>query len=192
MPSGTMYRTRVVLTGVAGSPYYLTAHFVATGGTAQQAADAWMTFVAGATSGTGGGYPAPAVLTSDGNVDLIDPATDTITGSLSVTQRTFQGSGSADTLPPATQLLVRWRTGNYVGGREIRGRTFIPLLAETSSDQQGRPIPAVTSGFDTRGAALIADPNSQHCVYSKKNGVWEITSGASTWSQFAVLRSRRD
>jgi hypothetical protein len=185
--TGFMWKVTQVATGVAGSPYYLTGYFDGYGGTAQNAADAWRAMLSGGVST----YTAPLIFQPIIEVQQVDPTNGNLiaTSIVSVLGQTFTGAG--DPLPPATSLLLRWRTGAYVGGREIRGRTNIPRQAETDSTL-GVPTTTLLATWQARQTALLATANAKHVVWSPKNGVWAQTVGASPWSQWAVLRSRRD
>jgi hypothetical protein len=99
--------------------------------------------------------------------------------------------GGTDPLPAATSLLIRWRTGQYASGKEIRGRTNIPGICESLSTN-GTPDPALITTWQTRATALLSSANARHVVWSKKNGGACVTSSASPWTQWAILRSRRD
>src|SRR3990172_6405745 len=116
--TGVMYKVVQVATGVAGSPYYITGYFDLLQGTAQAAADSWRAMISGGVST----YTAPLIFDPITEVQKVLATTGDLVGlvSVSVAAQTFTGAG--DPLPPATSLLLRWRTGEYVGGREIRGR----------------------------------------------------------------------
>lgn len=182
-----LYRVQTVFTGVAGAPYYNTLHFLASAGSASQAAaDAagfWGVVDAYISSG--------CTWDLDTDVEVIDDVTGNIQNVVQVTAASGTGGSSADMLPPATQALIRWRTGSFIGGREIRGKTFVPAMTETNSTS-GQPVSAMLTGIDNAALALYGSPNSQLVVYSRKNGQYASVTAASTWAQFAVLRSRRD
>jgi len=182
-----MIRVQQVATGVAGSPYYLTGYFDSSVTAAQDAADAWRSVIGDAV----GNFVAPYSYLPITQVDLVDPVTGNTVGvePVSVAQLTF--TASEDPLPPASSLLLRWRTGEYVEGREIRGRTNIARLGESASTL-GLVTAASITAWQARVTALLADARVKHVVWSPKNGVWAETISGSPWNQFAVLRSRRD
>jgi len=183
----TLYKVTQVATGVAGSPYYITGYFDAAFGTAQQAADAWRAFLAPASTG----YRTGLAFSAMTEVGLVDPVTGNLTGLTPVTLAGMSMIGGTDPLPAATSLLIRWRTGQYAGGKEVRGRTNIPGMLESLSTS-GLPDAALTSAWQTRANALLASANARHVVWSKKNAGACVTSSASPWAQWAILRSRRD
>lgn len=187
MPTSDMYRVTQVATGVAGSPYYLTGHFVASVGTAQQAADAWRAMLSGGVTT----YCAPMVFGAIADVETIDPATGNTTALTAVTVAAQTFTNADAPLPAATSLLLRWRTGTYIAGREIRGRTNIPRLGEIDSSL-GYPAGALVTAWNARIVTLLASAVAELCIYSRKNGAWYSVGSGSVWAEWAVLRSRRD
>lgn len=182
-----LWRVTQVVTGVAGSPYYITGYFDAVAGTAQQAADAWRNLL-GTTSTI---YRSGLSFSAISTIDEFDPTTGNIVGQVPVTVASLAFIGGTDALPAATSLLLRWRTGQYAGGKEVRGRTNIPGLP-SSANALGLPSSAITSAFQTRQTALLALANAHHVVYSPKNAGACVTTSGTPWGQWAVLRSRRD
>lgn len=189
MASGTeiMYRVQQIATGVAGSPYYLTAYFDSTQGTAQAAATAWREAIGNAAAN----FVAPYTYQPISFVDLVDPVSGNTVGVETVSVPLIAFTASGDPLPPATSLLLRWRTGVYIGGREIRGRTNIARLDEAAATA-GVVTAANLAAWQARQDALISSLTCQHVIYSPKNGLWANSLSGTPWNQFAVLRSRRD
>jgi len=185
--TGHMWRVTQVATGVAGSPYYLTHYFDKLTGTAQQAADAWRNFLSAGVST----YTAPMIFNPITEVGEVDPTTGDLVGLsvVSVAGITFTGAG--DPLPPATSFLIRWRTGIYLNGKEVRGRTNIPRLAETDNTL-GVPNAALITAWQTRLNTLLTAATPSPVVYSPKNGLFAYVTAASPSNSWAVLRSRRD
>lgn len=134
-------------------------------------------------------------------VTTIDVSTGEATAVETGTGQTRTGYAAGDVLPPATQGLIRWTTGVFIGGRQIRGRTFIPAQLEANSSAAGAPAGTLV----TAAAAAITALNGStevFCIYSRpqKNSAGSIiragqaaaVNAGSLWDQFAVLRSRRD
>lgn len=182
-----MYRVRTTFSGGAGAPYLSTFYFNVIGGLT----------AANANAATGAFWTAvkPYIMSStiyatDAEVAEIDIATGEVTGLVPVTPATGTGGATGDDLPTMTQGLVRWRTGTFVGGREVRGRTFLPSMGEVNSTT-GVPIAAIKTAVNTAAAALIADANSDFVIYSKTHRDAVPVVSGSMWTQWAVLRSRR-
>jgi hypothetical protein len=182
-----MWRVTRVATGVGGAPYYLTGYFDTSVGTAQQAADAWANLL-GTTSTI---YRTGLVYAPISSVQEIDAPTGNLVGLSAVTVAGITFAGGTDPLPPSTQLLLQWHTGQYNGGREYRGRTNIPGLM-ASGMVAGAPSSTITSSFQTRVTALLALSSAKLLVYSRKDGQAAVVTTGTVWNQYAVLRSRRD
>lgn len=108
----------------------------------------------------------------------------------------YEGAGNVTTGSPAadaTQALVRWRTGNIVGGRFLQGRTFLPGIATSfiaAGNLSGPGITAISTA-----AQALADAGVQLAVWHRPVGggggtAWAVESGTA-WSELAVLRRRR-
>lgn len=182
-------RVQFEITGPQGSPWLSTMHFSGTTlANAQGAANAVRAFwlaLQGKIHGTAVGRVLPDVI-------IINDITGLPTGSFTVTPGDpISFTGGQPLLPPTTQALVRWRTGVYDAGREIRGRTFIPGITTFNNDQ-GKPDSALLANLTSAAAALVADANSELVVYSKKAGASAVVTGGSPWTLFAELRTRRD
>jgi hypothetical protein len=93
----------------------------------------------------------------------------------------------------ATQGLIRWRTGVFIAGRELRGRTFIPGATESRS-ANGRPDSTYITTAETAAQDLLdnAALGAALVVYSVTHRQVELVQSRSVWGQWAVLRSRRD
>lgn len=182
-----MFRVRTVFSGVTGSPWVNTAFFIEGTSSAQDCVDAVGAFW-GAVDAL---MDSSVTWTTLADVETVDAATGQVTAVASTTPVTGTGSGGASGIPIAAQALVRWRTGVYEGGREIRGRWFIPGLG-TGSNTDGVVTTASVTAIQTAAQALVNDPDTILCVWSRANNDSAAVTSASTWNQFAVLRSRRD
>lgn len=186
-----MLRHTTTMTGLAGTPYYSTLYSGGLGsGDAVQMADRVRTF----WDSLKGFITAGLVIQTAGEVEEVDTASGLVVASYPVGPANVVSTGNAP-LPKSTQGLIRWRTGVYAGGKEIRGRTFIPALA---NDAQLGGVPS--AGFITAAnnaatalrAGLLADGTSL-TIYSPTHHVDAVVSSGLLWAlEFAVLRSRRD
>lgn len=124
-----------------------------------------------------------------GDVEEIDSTTGNVTSVTSTGGNDIQqGGNSGDPLPLVCQGLVQWRTGVFFGGRELRGRSYIPgWVMGLSID--GAPDPDLVTGLqgpiDTMAQDVLA-------VYSPTKHEWASGSSGHFWDQWAELRSRRD
>lgn len=183
-----VYRVTAEWAGPSGAPYYSTLHFRDSGGTAQQAATAARTFLVAFQnyiSSNTGVTVLPEVFT-------LDTLTGEPTAVTSTTTTPFGGGAAGDPLPRGTQLNVRFRTGTFVNGHEVRGRFYVPSVVEAENDTSGNPSSALRTAAANAGAALIADANSLFCIYSKVHQAAYDVATATAVSKWSFLRSRRD
>lgn len=185
-----MLRVTTIGTGPQGAPYYSTFYFGGTTeGEAAVAGDATQAF----WTSFAGALRTDLLFQVQPEIELVDPATGNILGVFADSQVPIDCTGTGDPLPTSTQGLIRWRTGVYVAGKEIRGRTFIPGYTETSSTN-GVPIGTTVSGLTSVGTALLSAGSAAGGmgVWSPTRGQWAPASSAAGWNQWAVMRSRRD
>lgn len=106
------------------------------------------------------------------------------------------GVGSAANPVPladATQLLIRWKTETIRRGRFVAGRTFIPGISSANvlngdvppgvsaiSTPAAQALITAAVGLQIWGRPILADP-----------GIAADVTSATTWSEYAVLRRRR-
>lgn len=191
-----MLRVTTTMTGLAGAPYYSTQYFGGTtSGEALAAADAvwefWGDLVGLITAGLS--------MTVAPEVDLINANTGLVEDTFpSGSPAAVVSTGNAP-LPKATQGLLRLRTGSFIAGRRIQGRIFIPALAN-DAQLGGVPSGAFLTGLQSAGDALaLAAVGAGGLVVWHRptttggsDGVDAVVTSVSPWTQFAVLRSRRD
>lgn len=182
-----MWRVDTVTTGLGGAPFYTRLFFGDTTGTPAGAVglvfDFWSTL-------------APKIdnaltMTIDGIVTVVDEGTGMITGTISTgSSSTVVGTDAGLQTPEATQGLISWRTGSYVNGREVRGRTFIPGPTQ-SSVTNGEPAAAYQTALEAGAGILWAGTEARFGIYSTTNHVFRAAVSGQAWTEFAVLRSRR-
>lgn len=180
-----MKRIRTVFGGVAGSPWYSNMFF----GDSQDGG----TLVAGVSAfwaDCASRITDAVSWTVQGVVPTIDPITGEITSSEDVGGINDAGTDTGEPLPYANQALVRWHTGAYIAGREVRGRTFIPGLT-LLADDNGVLLASHQLAFTNAAETFIA-LGLDMLLWSRTHGETRIVTTADTWNQFAVLRSRRD
>jgi hypothetical protein len=185
----SIVRIRAIVTGVAGSPAYMTFYFNGDGSAAEADNDAVGVFMAQVDAS----MSTSANWRTDSVAALIDSTNGSILSLISVTPNTGTGSDGSSLLPPATQLLLQWRTGVFQDGREIRGRLNIPYLTEGSNDAGGVASASLTSNVQDAADDLVAGVGSdQLVVWSRKSGAVPNVDTATVSNIWAVLRSRRD
>lgn len=180
-----MLRVRTSISAAFGGPQLSTHYFPGTGSSdAATAAAAVRAFWDALKGKIGTAWS----LDVQNDVVELDPATGQPTAVHNTETALVTGTGTGDALPYATQGLVQWRTGVYVGGREIRGRTFIPGPLE-ADNAVGFPLTAYTSLLTTAAGNLAS---AGLAVYSYTHRQFADVSSGVGWTNWASLRSRRD
>lgn len=186
----TLARVRTVFTGVAGTPWYSNLYFHTDATTPDvqidQVRDFWTALVSFIDNGV--------TATVEGDVSLLESTTGAITGISSGTALLVVGTATQQAMPPATQGVLHEFTSIFVGGRQLRGKTFLPGLTINAADANGAPVAAFKTAVLGAGNALITAANAtgNWQVWSKHNLVSSDIVSISTPSKFGVLRSRRD
>lgn len=107
--------------------------------------------------------------------------------------QTGNGDISEEPVADATQGLVRWGTANFVAGRNVRGRSFIPGVATTRLTSGNLGTTAV-SAFASASAALVTSASGL-VVWSRptdgRPGSMNLVSTSGVSTELAVLRRRR-
>lgn len=102
------------------------------------------------------------------------------------------GDGGNSILPDASQVLIRWSTGEIHNGRYLRGRTFIPGLAAANSTagnvaggaREAMELASNTFLGESPGMVIWARPGTAP-------GSTGVAISADVWAELAVLRRRR-
>lgn len=181
-------RVRVVWTGtpVAGGALS-TFYFADSLGTEQDCVDAVATFL-----GTVDGNMTTQISwATEADVVDINAVTGATEGVTATTPQTGAGASAGELLPAATQGLLRLRTNTIAGGREVRGRIFLPGMVE-SNNVSGRPESGMVTSINGAANTLRTDASVLWAVWSRQHGVAPAVASATMWTQWAVLRSRRD
>jgi len=98
------------------------------------------------------------------------------------------GTASLTSTPDQTAVLVRWRTGVWVAGRQITGRTYLPYPSQSTGG--GSISNAVVNDIQASATALVNATVMQ--IWSRKNGTTALPTSASVWNEYASQRRRRD
>lgn len=188
-----MYRSRVVWASPVGGPY-LSTHFADNAFTPTVTHQQFVDAIGAFWGVIDGSIDSNVTWSVEGSVDEIDAATGNLIASVAVTPPSGVGGLPGDMGPAASQGLVRWITSGIVGGRRVRGRTFIPGLSEGISTE-GRLGPATIATF--LGAANTLRTDVPLVVWHRPtppaaDGSAHRVESAAVWNEFAMLTSRRD
>lgn len=179
-----MIRLRINYTGrVTG---FSIMHFANELGDAQSAADAATDFL----DDIKGGINTGQSMRVDPEVYEVNVGTGKVEGATTITPTTITGTNSDDVLPQQTQLLVRWRTGVFEDGRELRGRTFIAGYVQGASSAAGEVATTTQTTVNTAASTLVG--NSDFGIWSPTHSMFATATSGTCWNEWAVQRGRRD
>lgn len=131
----------------------------------------------------------------DNSARVLNPATGVLLGlQTDATPRTASGSGAAKPVADATQVLIRWFTGQVINGRFVQGRTFIPGL-DANLLTNGNLSSGAGADFAAAADAMITPSVGFGVWHRPKNGaggqlVQCTDTGVNV--ELAVLRRRRN
>lgn len=179
------YRAQAELTGLAGSPwlstFYFDSAFMATPGAAVATVANFFDALDPLMSNSVDWATLPEV------VRYTTP--DTITDFFATEQIFGGGERAEDPLPTQTQGLIRWRTDTIVNNRRVLGHTYVPGATEVSSGIDGMPIPSYVTVLQNAADILVT---SSLMIASRVGNVFAPVTSRDIWSNWAVLRGRRD
>lgn len=128
----------------------------------------------------------------------VEATTGVLTGAFTGTDPTTTiGTGTGDPLPRQTQGLIQWGTDTVIGGRRVKGRTYVPGLLEGSNSSTGLPALTTVSDMVTAAATVLAagatasEPVVWHRPGPGGAGSHALITSAGASTKWAVLRSRR-
>lgn len=175
----TLNRIRVEWSGLTGLPGISTFYV----GSADSDISELVTFF----TAIRGLFPSGLSWTIPSDGDQIDDATGALTG-------TWIGTGGGTVTANAPGLnyaagvgaRVRWLTPAVVGGRRLRGATFLTHLASTNYDAQGTILSAALTTIQTAATALATSGSPFMVWHRPVNGV----GGSSVAMNAAIVPDR--
>jgi hypothetical protein len=90
----------------------------------------------------------------------------------------------------AAGAVINWRTGQFVNGRELRGKTFLVPIVSGSMDSSGNLDPLTVIALRAAGQGL-KNSTATMVIYSKTAHTNGAVTDATVPNMTAVLRSRR-
>ena len=183
-----MVRIQTVWSGVGGAPYYSNHYFTAQVGVGgpQDCQDAVSSFWDNMKHLFNSNLHWQLSTTQF----TIDETTGLITTANTVTAKQGFGTATGDALPFQTQGLINWTTGVFLGGRQVRGRTFVPGPSETRNTVTGEPDATYITDTNSVAAQLVAAV-PQLVVYTPTHHTYAVASAGANAGHWGVLRSRR-
>jgi len=122
-----------------------------------------------------------------------DDVTGALTGAWTDTTPYSGAGGAAGQAADATQVLVRWDTGQIVNGRFLKGRTYLPALASGNLNVGNLAAAARTTVSNAAAAFVTASVGFivWHRPVAGAGGDPATVTGSDVWTELAVLRRRR-
>lgn len=198
-----MYRVRAVGSGWTGAPGLATFYFrgaspsITTAGEALEAAKRVRAYFVAAAANTA----STVSWDVSESVDVIQDTDGGLGFGYAVAaQTTVPGTTGTRIDSPNTAIVGQLLTSSIVRGRRVRGRTYYSPIADGISDSSGNPasgaVTAATAGLTalstTITTAITPVVWSRPIALTSTAGLACDVTGASVYSRFGTLRSRRD
>lgn len=181
-------RVRTIFQGVRGTPYYSNLFCLGEGDTFAQA-------VADFFRAIQSDLATDMTWTVEPEIAHIDAVTGQITDVTTWAGDTASGQSAGEPLPWSAQGLLQFFTPDWVNGRQVRGRMYIPGVTENSSFN-GTPDSAfrddVQAAYDSNIMAVAVQDTNPHVVWSRTNGSTHLVSRGNVVNYWGIQRSRRD
>ncbi len=188
-----MLRTRIVWTGVAGTPYYTTFHWAgdspALAEAAQLATIDFLTTSVGVINPLIRGTIEPEVLN-------INPATGELIQVFTAAGSTSIGVGTGEPLPFQIQARTTLQTAGIRNGRRVNGSSYFPGLSEQANADGAGPVETIRESIQARYTDDLLGSTAVLVVWSRPSvsggaGATNVVTGATTSSVWSQLRTRR-
>lgn len=190
-----IWRVTVTWTGGKIGTGYTNLFFNTSASTAQLAADAARSFFFTAL-GSGGQLPQGVVLTFPAVVDTIEATNGQLTSNTPITAPVAINGADSGAYAAVSGACVTWRTGDFVAGHRVRGRTFLVPLGATGWQNDGSLATSTISTINTAAAAIVAAA-PEFVVWRRpdsaaaSNGSTHIVATGTVSDKAAYLTSRR-
>lgn len=180
------FRVQVVTSNFPGGPGYNTL-YTATNDPADVAA--WIVSVNTFLAGMASLCTNTTNITRSGTIEEFDPVTGQTTGVDNIAPNSFNGTGTNLHEVAGSCLVLQLRTGQFINGREVRGRLYWSGLFAMADGNGAVPQAQLT---DAAGALGDYTGTSFAAVYSRTHGTLRTVTGQGVWNKFGLMRSRRD
>jgi hypothetical protein len=203
-----MMRVRTVINGFPAGPALNTFYFDGTEDVAGATAcvERVRVFWLAATTF----MPNVANAVPDTLVDVVNPVNGQVTDTIATTATAtpINGAGGGNFAPPSCQILLKLKTGTFLAGRRLQGRSFIGPVNLANIEGDGTPTAAAVSAVNDAATVMITgDGGTHHLVVWRRpkqsspktkpatfirDGSSGAVTNVSVPNKFATLRSRRD
>jgi hypothetical protein len=134
--------------------------------------------------------PTDVNITVSGTGDLVDDTTGLVVGGYSGADAGVVVGADAGPYSAPTGLCITWNTGVVLGGRRLRGRTFLVPIGGTSYDGTGTILDGRLAVARVAAGNLIAS-GIDLSILSRVNHTSMPVTTATIADRAAVLRTRR-
>lgn len=163
--------------------------------TAQACADAVKAFFSGCYS-VGAMLPTGVTIGFRSTVDVLEATNGELTSTVSVSAPTTINGSDNGAYAGVAGGCVTWRTGDFVGGHRVRGRTFLVPAGATGLQSDGTLSAVFKSALETAATTLIsAAPEfviwRRPTNHAAADGSSHIVGTGAVADKTAFLTSRR-
>ena len=140
-------------------------------------------------------FPSGLSFSFPNSGDVFDSATGALTGGWSDTAVADVPASGAVAYAAGVGCFVKWNTGAIVGGRRLRGKTFLAPLGNDRFDGQGTIVAGSVTTMQNAANTLVATGvmNVWHRPSSPgaSDGALHVVTSATVPDKVTALRSRR-
>jgi hypothetical protein len=183
----SLERVRTTLTGFIGAPGVATMHCHDAATFRASLGTFWL--------GVRDFMPDSVILTVESSGDVFESTTGELTGSWSDgTDAILPGTETGVYAAPAG-AVVNWQTSTVLGGKRLRGKTFLVPLAADHYETDGSILTGSLTTLRGHAATLVTATASNFTVWKRpvapgSGGFGDVT-GSTMPDMVAILRSRR-
>lgn len=197
----TILRVRSVVNSASGATSALvTTYWDSTGAGLAALATESVARVRAAFNAMAAAIPSGSTYVPNLLVDEIDENTGAIVNQVTAAAPAAVTFSSASPYAPLqTQSIVQFQSATFIAGRRLRGRLYIPGVAQGAVGTTGQPTPAqqtALANFNTALGATVVTATNQR-VWHRPNkvthvgGLSAVVATRTVAASFGVLRSRR-
>jgi hypothetical protein len=193
----SMYRVRSVWSGFSGAPGYTNHYFGTTdpllAGASLAVSDVRAFWVALAAL-----FPDDVQINVETAVQIVEDSTGVVENELTAAAVAAVNGTSTAAYAAPVGASAEWRTSDFVGGRRVKGRTYIVPLSSTVFETDGTIGGTPLATLQTAASGLVAAASNMVVWHRPSNpgtssdGSLHLVSTANVSDRAAVLRSRRD
>lgn len=153
-----------------------------------------------------GVLPDDTTISFPSTIDVYDSGTGLLVDELNVTPPAGTNGTALSQYAAACGMSVQWKTAGIVGGKRVRGRTFLVPVAAMYYEPDGGVSSAAVNIANSGAADIVTHTtgaaDGRFVVWSRPRGTehpsgprvgeYSFITSASVSEKVAVLRSRRD